>query len=103
MLYLSQFNFNLKYILEIKIGKIDRLSKRLDWKVRVEKDNFFFLIINNLLHRVHRQAVVATFVAMYMKQDTTWRREKRKKEERGRLTKRQVDMKTKETRELNRD
>jgi len=39
MLYLSQFNFNLKYILEMKIGNVDRLSKRLDWKVRVEKDN----------------------------------------------------------------
>ena len=57
-----------------------------------------------------RQAVVATFVAMYMKKDTTRRREKKrkrekekKKEERGRLTKCQVDMKTKESRELNRD
>jgi len=31
--------FNFKYILEMKIKKVDRLSKRLDWKVGVEKDN----------------------------------------------------------------
>ena len=54
--------------------------------------------------------MVATFVATYMKKDTTRRREKREKEkkkrkrkERGRLTKRQVYMKTKESKELNRD
>ena len=27
---LSRFNFTLKYILETKIGKVDKLSKRLD-------------------------------------------------------------------------
>ena len=54
--------------------------------------------------------MVATFVATYMKKDTTRRREKKrkrekekKKEERGRLTKHQVDMKKKELRELNRN
>jgi len=38
-LYLSRFNFILKYVPETKMGKINRLSKRLDWKVGVEKDN----------------------------------------------------------------
>ena len=38
-LYLSRFNFTLKYVPETKMGKTDRLSKRLDWKVEVEKDN----------------------------------------------------------------
>ena len=39
VLYLSRFNFILKYILETKIEKVDRLSKRPDWKVEVKKNN----------------------------------------------------------------
>ena len=38
-LYLSRFNFTLKHVLEIRIGKADRLSMGLDWKVRMENDN----------------------------------------------------------------
>jgi len=38
-LYLSRFDFTLKHVSEMKIGKADRLSRRLDWKVGVEKDN----------------------------------------------------------------
>ena len=38
-LYLSRFNFTLKYVLESKIGKVDSLSRRPDWEVGVEKDN----------------------------------------------------------------
>ena len=38
-LYLSRFDFTLKYVLETKMKKADRLSKRLDWKVGIEKDN----------------------------------------------------------------
>jgi len=38
-LYLSRFNFTLKHVLGSKIGKADSLSKRLDWKVGVERDN----------------------------------------------------------------
>jgi len=33
---LSRFNFTLKYIPGVKIGKVDGLSKKPDWKVRVE-------------------------------------------------------------------
>jgi len=38
-LYLSRFNFTLKHVLGVRIGKADRLSKRLDWKVGTENDN----------------------------------------------------------------
>ena len=37
--YLSRFDFTLKHVLGIKMGKTDRLSRQLDWKVEVEKDN----------------------------------------------------------------
>ena len=39
VLYLSRFDFMLKYVLGTKIGKTDGLSRKLDWKVDVEKDN----------------------------------------------------------------
>ena len=38
-MYLLRFNFILKYIPESKIGKADSLSRRLDWKIGVERDN----------------------------------------------------------------
>ena len=38
-LYLSRFNFNLKYILEMNMEKPDRLSKRPDWKVKKDNEN----------------------------------------------------------------
>jgi len=37
--YLSRFDFTLKHVLETKIEKADGLSRRLDWKIGVEKDN----------------------------------------------------------------
>ena len=39
VLYLSIFDFILKYVPGTKIGKTDGLSKRSDQKVEVEKDN----------------------------------------------------------------
>ena len=38
-LYLSRFNFMLKHVLGSKTEKVDSLSRRPDWKVRVERDN----------------------------------------------------------------
>jgi len=38
-LYLSRFDFTLKHVPGTKMGKADRLSRRSDWKVGVEKDN----------------------------------------------------------------
>ena len=39
VLYLSKFNFTLKHVSETKMRKTDRLSRKPDWKVGVEKDN----------------------------------------------------------------
>ena len=38
-LYLSRFDFILKHVLGTKMKKTNRLSRRLDQKVRVKKDN----------------------------------------------------------------
>ena len=38
-LYLLRFDFILKYVSGSKMGKADNLSRRLDWKVEVEKNN----------------------------------------------------------------
>ena len=36
---MSRFDFTLKHVPETRMGKADRLSRRPDWKVRVEKNN----------------------------------------------------------------
>ena len=36
---MSWFDFTLKHVPNTKIGKTDGLSRRLDWKVGIEKDN----------------------------------------------------------------
>jgi len=38
-LYLFRFDFILKHVPSTKMGKVDGLSRRLDWKVRIENDN----------------------------------------------------------------
>jgi len=38
-LYLSRFDFVLKHISGSKMGKVDRLSRRPDWEIGVERDN----------------------------------------------------------------
>jgi len=38
-LYLFRFNFTLKYVAGFKMGKVDGLSRRADWKIGVDKDN----------------------------------------------------------------
>jgi len=38
-LYLSRFNFVLKHVLGSRMGKVDSLSRRPDWKVEIEKNN----------------------------------------------------------------
>ena len=38
-LYLSRFDFILKHVAGSKMGKADRLSRRADWKVGMDKDN----------------------------------------------------------------
>ena len=46
-LYLSRFNFTLKHIPETRMGKVDGLSRRLDWKVGMERDNDNQIIIKD--------------------------------------------------------
>ena len=53
VLYLSRFDFTLKHIPGTRMGKIDELSRRLDWKVGIEKDNDNQIIIkDNWLHKL---------------------------------------------------
>jgi len=44
---LSRFDFTLKYMLGTKMRKVDRLSKRLDWKVGTENDNSNQILIKD--------------------------------------------------------
>ena len=44
---MSRFNFTLKYVPEMKMGKADGLSRRLNWKVEVNKDNENQIIIKD--------------------------------------------------------
>jgi len=47
VLYLSRFNFTLKHIPGTRIGKVDGLSRRPDWKVGTERDNGNQIIIKD--------------------------------------------------------
>ena len=38
-LYPSQFDFTLKHVLGTRMGKVDGLSRRPDWKVGIDGDN----------------------------------------------------------------
>ena len=38
-LYLSRFDFTLKHVPGTKMRKMDRLSRRPDWKIGIKKDN----------------------------------------------------------------
>ena len=50
---MSRFDFSLKHVPGTRIGKADRLSRRPDWKVGVDKDNKNQVIIkDNWLHRI---------------------------------------------------
>ena len=46
-LYLSRFDFTLKHVLGVRIEKADRLIRRLDWKIGVERDNENQVFIKN--------------------------------------------------------
>jgi len=56
--YLSRFNFTLKHIPGTRIGKVDGLSRRLDWKVGMERDNDNQIIIkDNWLHKLEKVVI----------------------------------------------
>ena len=39
LLYLLRFDFTLEHVLGTMIRKVDKLNKKLDWKVKMENDN----------------------------------------------------------------
>ena len=58
ILYLLRFDFTLKYVPGTKIGKVNELSRRLDQKVGVEKDNENQVFIKDCwLYSLHEVAI----------------------------------------------
>ena len=57
-LYLSQFDFTLKHVAGTKMEKADGLSRRVDWKIGVEKDNENQVFIkDNWIHSIQEVLV----------------------------------------------
>ena len=57
-LYLSWFDFILKYVVGVKMGKADGLSRRADWKVGIDKNNDNQIIIkDNWIHNIYEVIV----------------------------------------------
>jgi len=58
VLYLSRFDFMLKHVPGTRMGKADELSRRLDWKIGVEKDNEDQVFIkNNWIHNLQEVVI----------------------------------------------
>ena len=67
-LYLSRFNFTLRHVLGTRIGKADGLSRRLDWKVGVDRDNENQVVIkNNWIHSLQKVVIEGPEVEMLEK------------------------------------
>jgi len=67
-LYLSQFDFILKHVVGSKMGKADRLSRRVDWKVGVDKDNENQVLIkDNCICSMYEVAVEGPEIEMLEK------------------------------------
>ena len=67
-LYLSQFDFTLKHVVGTKIGKVDGLSRRVDWKVGVDRDNENQIFIkDNWIHSMQEVMVEEPEVDMLEK------------------------------------
>ena len=61
-LYLSRFDFTLKHIPGSKMGKVDSLSRRPDWEVRVERDNENETLVKPEWLEVRRTEIVEIIV-----------------------------------------
>jgi len=61
-LYLSRFDFMLKYVPGSKIEKADSLSRRPDWEVGVEKDNENEMLVKPEWLEVRRAEIVEIVV-----------------------------------------
>ena len=55
---MSRFDFTLKHILGTKMGKVDGLSRRLDWKVGVDRDNKNQVVIKDNWVRSLQEVVI---------------------------------------------
>ena len=67
-LYLSRFDFTLKHMARSKMGKADRLSKRVDWKVGIDKDNENQVLIkDNWIRSIYEVVVEGPEVEMLEK------------------------------------
>ena len=57
-IYLSRFDFTLNHVPETKMVKADGLSRKLDWKVRIEKNNDNQVFIkNSWLYNLHEVVI----------------------------------------------
>ena len=55
---MSRFDFTLKHVPGMRIRKVDRLSRRPDWKIRVDKDNENQVVVkDNWLHRLEEVVI----------------------------------------------
>ena len=59
---MSRFDFILKHILGSKMEKADRLSRRLDWEIEVEKDNEEQTLVKKEWLEVKRIRVVEVII-----------------------------------------
>ena len=67
-LYLSRFDFTLKHVVGTKMGKVDGLSRRVDWKVGVDRDNENQVFIkDNWIHSMQGVVVEGPEVDMLEK------------------------------------
>ena len=57
-LYLSRFDLTLKHVLGTRMGKVDGLSRRLDWKVGVEKNNENQIVVKEGWLRSMQEVVI---------------------------------------------
>ena len=55
---MSRFDFTLKHVPGTKIGKADGLSRRLDWRVGIEKNNDNQVFIkDNWIHKLQEVVI----------------------------------------------
>ena len=67
-LYLSQFDFTLKYVPGTRMGKVNGLSRKTDWRVGIEKDNENQVVIkNNWIHSIQEVVIKGLEVDMIEK------------------------------------
>ena len=55
---MSRFDFTLRHVPKAKMGKVDELSRRLDWRVGVDRDNKNQVVIkDNWIHSLQEVVI----------------------------------------------